>query len=207
MYLAIHSLLCTLFLTIAGSAHVVAFSLLPSSTSSSIQTIQQGIPGLGVPGQQQQVPAPPPQPPSLPPQSSLPSPLESPAAIPQQQQQQGANEGIIVHGIIDSLIFTPSATWIATGNWTIGVNNGNVASVTANMTWYNDNGTSSHTHEILNFRPVATGQQPILVQLGDNSVSLRGVVDVGANHRIVWNDVQSTVDLKKRRQDIIHFLK
>ena len=28
-----------------------------------------------------------------------------------------------------------------------------LALVTANMTWYNDNGTASHTHEILNFRP------------------------------------------------------
>jgi hypothetical protein len=75
------------------------------------------------------------------------------------QQQQRANEGIIAHGIIDSLVFTPSATWIATGNWTIGVNNGAVALVTANMTWYNDNGTASHTHEILNFRPSTEEQK------------------------------------------------
>ena len=96
--------------------------------------------------------------------------------------------------------------WIATGNWTIGVNNGNAALVTTNMTWYNDNGKASHTHEILNFRPVALEatvseqgqeqQQPILVQPDNNSVSLRGVVDVGANHRIVWRDVQSTIDIK-----------
>ena len=115
--LAIHSLLCTLFLTMSGSAHAVIFSLQPS-----IQTIQQGIPGTAIPGQQQQ-------------QGSrhnnnnlkhrttiIPSP---PTVIPGQQQSQEVTEGIIVHGIIDSLIFTPSATWIASGNWTIGVNNGN----------------------------------------------------------------------------------
>jgi hypothetical protein len=121
------------------------------------------------------------------------------------EEQQGPNEGIIAHGIIDSLIFTPSAaTWIATGNWTIGVNNDNAALVSSNMTWYNDNGTSSHTHEILNFRPFAPApgqgeqqQQSILVQQEDNSVSLRGVLDVGAKHRIAWNDVQSTIDIKK----------
>jgi hypothetical protein len=185
-HLAIYSLLCTLFLTIAGSAHTVAFSFQPS-----IQTIQQGIPGLGIPEQQQdqpqqqqpQVPPQqsPPPPPSLPtpspstPQSPPPLALSPPEAI----QQQVASEGIIAHGIIDSLIFTPSATWIATGSWTIGVNNGAVALVTSNMTWYNDNGTASHSHEILNFRPfeVAAGgqqqqQQPILVQPADSTVSL-----------------------------------
>ncbi|HEY1248482.1 MAG TPA: hypothetical protein VGE97_05820, partial [Nitrososphaera sp.] len=107
---------------------------------------------------------------------------------------------MIVHGIIDSLIFTPSATWIATGNWTIGVNNGNAALITANMTWYNDNGTASHTHEIQNFRPFAAGQeqqQAIVVQPDNRSVSLKGTVDVGANHRITWNGVQSTIDIKK----------
>jgi hypothetical protein len=216
-HLAIYSLLlCTLFLTIAGSAHTLAFSFQPS-----VQTIQQGIPGLGIPGQQQdqpqqqQQPEVPPQqsppPPSLPtpspsiPQSPPPLASSPPEAVPQQQQQQGASEGIIARGIIDSLIFTPSTTWIATGSWIIGVNNGAVALVTANMTWYNDNGTASHTHELLNFRPVevAAGeqgqqqQQSILVQPADNSVSLSGVVDVGTNHRIVWKDVQSTIDIKK----------
>lgn len=224
--LAIYSLLCALFLTISGSVHVLAFSLQPS-----IQTIQQGIPGLGIPAQQQEQqqqqqqpqaqpsvpPAPQPPPPSLPPPSVTPppaaiSPPPSPptaSTIPQQQQQQegtaAASEGIIARGIIDSLIYTPSEAWIATGNWTIGVNNGAAALVTANMTWYNDNGTASHTHEILNFRPGGVGalleqsqQQPIItVQPEDKSVSLRGIVDVGTNHRIVWNDVQSTIDIKK----------
>ncbi|MGA9844776.1 MAG: hypothetical protein WBQ25_20940 [Nitrososphaeraceae archaeon] len=184
--LAIHSLACALFLTIAGSTYALAFSSQPQVLSSSpasspsVQLVQQQSP----------------QPPF---QESQPS------QIPQQQQQQvtTTTEGIIARGIIDSLIFTPSATWIATGNWTIGVNNGAAALVTTNMTWYNDNGTASHTHEILNFRPIGVGgavpgqQQPILVQPDSSSVSLRGVVDVGANHRIVWKDVQSAIDIKK----------
>jgi len=186
--LAIHSLLLlcalSLFLTLAGSAHALAFSsqLQPQILSST------------------------PAPPSLRPiqlQEQQPSSSTPPPAIP---QEQATTEGVIAHGIIDSLIFAPSATWIASGNWTIGVNNGGLALVTANMTWYNDNGTASHTHEILNFRPTGVAgdgqqqqqpQQPIIVQSADSSVSLRGVVDVAANHRIVWNDVQSTIDIKK----------
>jgi hypothetical protein len=209
--LTFYSLLCALFFTVAGSVHTLAFGLQPS-----IQPVQ-GIPGLGIPGQQQQAqpqrqqpqaqPSQQSPPPSLPTSSpstpeSPPPPASSQEVIPS-QQQQGPNEGIIAHGIVDSLILTPTATtWIATGNWTIGVNNGNAALVTANMTWYNDNGTSSHTHEILNFRPfaAASGQgqeQSIVVQPDNNSLSLRGVVDVGANHRIAWNDVQSTMDIKR----------
>lgn len=177
--LATHSLLCALFLTIPGSTYALAFSSQPqvlssSLASSSVQLVQQQSP----------------QPPF---QESQPS------QIPQ-QQVAAATEGIIARGIIDSLIFTPSATWIATGNWTIGVNNGAAALVTTNMTWYNDDGTASHTHEILNFRPFGGGEgQPtlVVVQPDISSVSLGGVVDVGANHRIVWKDVQSTIEIKK----------
>jgi hypothetical protein len=187
--IAIYTLLCALLVTMAGSAKVLAFDSQPStSPSPSIQTIQQGIPGHNIDTEQQQ-------------QQPSSSSSTSPPAIPQQQQLQGGSaEGVIAHGIIDSLIFTPSATWIATGNWTIGVNNGAVALVTANMTWYNDNGTASHSHELLNFKPIGVGQaqqHPILVRPPDSSVSLIGMVDVGANHRILWKDVQSIIDIKK----------
>jgi hypothetical protein len=67
--LAIYSLLCALlFLIIVSSVHLLAFGLQPS-----IQTIQQGIPGLGIPGQQQQQEQPtatPPQQPQVPPPQS-----------------------------------------------------------------------------------------------------------------------------------------
>jgi hypothetical protein len=85
----------------------------------------------------------------------------------------------------------------------------------------NDNGTASHTHELLNFRPIieevqgqgqgggqesgasttaSAASQPapkILVQLDNKSIFLRGVVDVGANHRIVWKNVDSAIYIKK----------
>ena len=36
-----------------------------------------------------------------------------------------------------------------------------------------------------------------MVQPDSSSMSLKGTVDVGANHRIVWNGVQSIIDIKK----------
>ena len=78
------------------------------------------------------------QPPSEAQSPSSPPPLSSPSptAIQRQEgEQQGIIEGVTANGIIDSLIFTPFSTWIATGNWTVGVNNGALALVSANMTW------------------------------------------------------------------------
>jgi hypothetical protein len=60
------------------------------------------------------------------------------------------------------------------------------------MTWYNNNGTGTHTHEFLNFKSSAG---KITIQPG-NSIFLKGVMDVGTNHRIVWKNVHSTIDIK-----------
>jgi hypothetical protein len=70
--LAIYSLVCALFLTISGSAYTIAFSLQPS-----IKPVQQGIPGLGIPGQEQQQPQQQQQPQAPP----SPSPSSTPPAI------------------------------------------------------------------------------------------------------------------------------
>jgi hypothetical protein len=56
------------------------------------------------------------------------------------------------------------------------------------MTWYNANGTATHSHEIQNFRP--TG----VVQRGNNLL-LEGLADVGTNHHIVWKNVHSIIDI------------
>jgi hypothetical protein len=183
---------------------------------------QQGIPGVVMPEQegQEQQPAVPQSPPAAPESSPSPS---TPSQQEQEQQEEGLIEGVVANGVIDSLIFTPSSTWIATGNWTVGVNNGTLALISANMTWYNDNGTASHTHEILNFRPIveevqgqgasstttADAAQPtskIIVQPDNKSIFLRGVVDVGANHRIAWKNVDSAIYIKNGGKILSIFL-
>ena len=105
---------------------------------------------------------------------------------------QGPVEGLRANGTINSLIYAPTTNWIATGNWSIVVNNGNISSFKTNMTWYNNNGTGTHTHEFINFKSSAG---KITIQPG-NSIFLKGVMDVGTNHRIVWKNVHSTIDIK-----------
>lgn len=139
----------------------------PSSTSQTIppaeqQSLQSVLPGLML-GEQ-------------PPQPIAPS-------------QQGLMEGFKSNGTINSVIFTPTAKWIAAGNLSMQATNGNLTYFITNMTWYNENGTATHTHEIQNFRPAGVVQT-------DNSLFLKGLVDVGTNNHIVWKNVHSTINIR-----------
>jgi hypothetical protein len=111
-----------------------------------------------------------------------PSPTSTPVSV----------EGITANGTINSLIYAPATKWIATGNWSMLVRNGNVSFFNTNMTWYNNNGTGTHTHQLINFR-ATEGKVAIKP---DNSLSLKGLMDVGTNNRIVWKNVHSTIDIK-----------
>lgn len=129
-------------------------------------------------------------------------PQEQPSSPPQpaRQPQQESVASLAAQGTINSLIYTPQTKWIATGNWSMDVNNGNVTSFITNMLWYNDNGTATHTHEIQNFK--STEGKMVTVQ-PDNSLFLKGLVDVGTNHRMVWKNVHSTIDIKGGKTIVI----
>jgi hypothetical protein len=47
-----------------------------------------------------------------------------------------------------------------------------------NMSWFNNNGTATHTHEFQNFKSNA-GK---IMTLQGPSVMLKGIMDVGTNH-------------------------
>lgn len=160
----------------------------PSTAQREGQPQPSTSPALGIPGllfrpehqpssSQQQLP--------LPQQLSRPQPEQPPAVAPLTQTT--------ANGTIDSLIFAPTTRWIATGNWALVLRNGNVNSFNTNMTWYNNNGTHSHTHELLNFK---SNPIDITVKPGNNNVLMKGLVDVGTNHRITWKNVHSTIDIK-----------
>jgi hypothetical protein len=128
-----------------------------------------------------------------------PEPIVPGSAQDQQQQKEpeevtplGPVEGFRAIGTVNSVINTPSVKWIATGNWSMFAGNGNMISFITNMTWYNNNGTSTHTHEFLKFVP--TGGNATLGS--DNSLHLNGLMDVGTDHRVVWKNVHSLIDIK-----------
>ena len=112
--------------------------------------------------------------------------------------QQGPIQGFMSRGTINSVIKTPTAEWIASGNWTLNLNSGNTTYFKTDMTWFNNNGKTSHTHQFQNFRSNPTnttgGNVTAIVQ-PDNNVILNGLMDVGTNHRIVWKNVPSTIDI------------
>jgi hypothetical protein len=180
----------------------------PPGSARTFTPPSPSIPSTAQPGEQEPQPPrseqsaitgllfPPEQPQQQPPTSQQLPPLSSPAQpLPSQPEQPPSIAPLTqttANGTIDSLIFASGTRWIATGNWTLVLRNGNVNSFNANMTWYNNNGTDTHTHEVLNFK---SNPIDVTVNPGEN-VLVKGLTDVGTNHRISWTNVHSTIDIK-----------
>lgn len=73
---------------------------------------------------------------------SAPTSNETTLSLPDSSQ---APLGFVTKGTINTLITVPNGKWLATGNWSLILNNGNVTSFETNMTWYNSTGTNAHT--------------------------------------------------------------
>ena len=79
-----------------------------------------------------------------------PTPIPTPEQI-QPTLQNKTLGSFVISGTIHSLIFAPANKWIATGDWKMAVDGGKVKDFRSNMTWFNTNGTASHTHELKSF--------------------------------------------------------
>jgi hypothetical protein len=107
--------------------------------------------------------------------------------------------GFVTKGKINTLISVPTGKWLASGNWSIILNNGNVTSFGSNMTWYNSSGTNAHTHELINFKAVPGGIQTLPLGGSAEQIIIKGVSDVGANNRISWFEVPTTITINDRK--------
>jgi hypothetical protein len=114
--------------------------------------------------------------------------LQSPTNATNKTSIQIGTGGFLSKGTINSLIQTPTSNWIATGNWSMNVDNGSLTGFGTNMTWYNSNGKASHTHEFSNLRAGAGTIQ-------GNNIIVNGLTDVGTNHQIVWKNVPTTISI------------
>jgi hypothetical protein len=119
--------------------------------------------------------------------------------IPQMKQLQPIL-GFMSNGTVNSLIKTPTANWIASGNWTLNLNyNRNNAYFKTDMTWFNNNGKTSHTHEFQNFRFTTPKANITATVQPGNNIFLKGIMDVGTNHRIVWKNVPTTININAEK--------
>jgi hypothetical protein len=89
-------------------------------------------------------------------------------------------------GTIHSYILTPTSPWNATGDWALIVENGEVKNFITSMAWFN--GTSSHTHDFLNFDSSGDIELP-----ADNILTIEGEMDVTSNGVVTWNEVESSI--------------
>lgn len=99
---------------------------------------------------------------------------------------------------IDSIIYTVSGNWAATGDWILTVADGELRTFSADMNWRN--ATASHSHEFRNFEAEDDG-----IELGaDGSVSIEGNMDAGANRMTFWPGVPSEIVIERGTVSLDH---
>jgi hypothetical protein len=91
--------------------------------------------------------------------------------------------------------------FILSGDWSMSVDKGKLASFAASFyTGPVNGGTSNHTHQVTNFRVDNNNNNAPIIQLGPNkSVSISGISDVGTNGKKVWNNVHTTIVISNGR--------
>ena len=115
--------------------------------------------------------------------------LQPTANATSKTSNQTGTGGFLAKGTINSLIRTPTSNWIATGNWSMSIDNGSLTGFGTNMTWYNSNGKASHTHEFRNLKSAGG-------TIEGKNIVINGFMDVGTNHRVVWKNVPSTISIQ-----------
>ncbi|MFL6345027.1 MAG: hypothetical protein ACJ71A_06235 [Nitrososphaeraceae archaeon] len=89
--------------------------------------------------------------------------------------------------------------FILSGDWSMNVDKGKLASFTANFyTGPANGGTSNHTHQISNFR-VDNDNTPIIKLSPTKSISISGISDVGTNGKKAWNNVHTAIVISNGR--------
>jgi hypothetical protein len=89
--------------------------------------------------------------------------------------------------------------FILSGDWSMTVDKGKLASFAANFyTGPANGGTSNHTHQVSNFR-VDNNSTPIIQLSPTKSVSITGISDVGTNGKKAWNNVHTIIVISNGR--------
>jgi hypothetical protein len=89
--------------------------------------------------------------------------------------------------------------FILSGDWSMSVDKGKLASFAANFyTGPANGGTSNHTHQISNFR-VDNNSSSTIHLSPTKSVSISGISDVGTNDKKAWNNVHTTIVISNGR--------
>jgi hypothetical protein len=100
-------------------------------------------------------------------------------------------DSFVSKGRMNSVIYSTLGNWESKGSWELVVEEGKVNSFATAMSW--NNGTKSHTHEILNFE--SDGGKAILNP--DNSATIEGRADVGTNDKVTYPDSHIKIDIKQ----------
>ncbi|WP_148686796.1 hypothetical protein [Candidatus Nitrosocosmicus hydrocola] len=116
-----------------------------------------------------------------------------------------------LEGQISSVVFVPGndtesqnynitellnsmSKFILSGNWSLSLDNGEVTDFKAFFIKVLANGNKHHTHDLINFEQDNKTQIQIK---GNNSLSVKGVVDIKLNNNTPWNNTNVNIDIEK----------
>jgi hypothetical protein len=114
-------------------------------------------------------------------------------------------------GTIDSLVYVPSNNststtsnlteqldtmdkFILSGNWNISAKNGEITGFKTNFIKVMADGNRWHTHDLIDFQQDNNTKVKLT---SDNSLSMKGLVDVKLNNTIPWNNTNVDVSISK----------
>jgi hypothetical protein len=105
-------------------------------------------------------------------------------------------------GTISSLIFENPNTekfdvfnatkFILSGDWNMAVDGGKINEFISNISTALDDGTHSHTHEFTNFQTSKHFESN-----PDDNISISGIMDIGINSNVAWQNVNTTILISK----------
>jgi len=107
-------------------------------------------------------------------------------------------------GQISSLVITvPESNFnitnvfkvILTGEWILSVNKGNVTNFSTNFLASPMDGSTSHIHQITNFKLDNDSKKTIAQLTPNNSLSVNGTVDIKINGQTTWNSVSISISI------------
>ena len=106
--------------------------------------------------------------------------------------------GFVSNGKINAVINVPNGKWLAAGNWTLTVNNGNVTSFEIKTTWYNSSGTNAHSHDLMNFKSasdISGNTQMLPITTSNKQTTIKGFTDIASNGKVSWVGVPTTITI------------
>lgn len=84
--------------------------------------------------------------------------------------------------------------FVLSGNWTLSAKKGEITDFKTSFTKVLSDGNKRHTHDLINFKQDNKSKAQLTA---DNTLSVKGLVDVKLNNNIPWNNTNVDINVEK----------